>query len=151
LALVDRLGLNAVNNRFELLGMPDTRLVNDAETTPRDLLNYCTLLANGELISPEVSKSQLEVLAAQQINDLIPAGLPAGENWSVAHKTGNVDAMLGDAGIVFTLSVAYALVIINDDPVSCQASLQTFRAISQRVYRSFVPIESSFPAGDAQV
>jgi beta-lactamase class A len=141
LAMVDRLGLNAVNHRFELLGMPHTRLVYDAETTPRDLLNYLTLLADGELISPEVSSALMDLMASQQINDRIPAGLPAGEDWWVAHKTGNVDAMLGDAGIVHTRNGSFALVIINEGLVSYQASVSTFRAISQRLYHSFVPLD----------
>jgi beta-lactamase class A len=142
LAMVDRLGLNAVNHRFELLGMPHTRLVYDAETTPRDLLNYFTLLDDDELISPEVSGTLLELMTAQQINDRIPAGLPAGEDWSVAHKTANVDAMLGDAGIVHTQNGSFALVIINDGLVSYQASIDTFRSISRRLYSSFVPLEN---------
>lgn len=139
LATVDRLGLYAVNRRFVELGMPDTRLVYDAETTPRDLLTYFALLAEGELISPDVSDTLLNVLAAQSINFLIPSGLPGDESWWMAHKTGNVDAMLGDAGIVFTPNGAFAVVVINNDLVSYAASIQTFRAIARCAYRSIVP------------
>jgi beta-lactamase class A len=40
LALVDRMGVDAVNQRFIALGMPHTRLDYDAQTTPQDMLQY---------------------------------------------------------------------------------------------------------------
>jgi beta-lactamase class A len=142
LALVDRLGLNAVNLRFALLGMPNTRLAYDAVTTPRDVLSYFTQLAAGEVVSLEASDSLVGLLAAQEINDRIPAGLPAGEGWWVAHKTANVDDMLGDAGIVYTQNDdAYALIVINQGLTSYWTSVQTIRSISQSVYRAIVPLE----------
>jgi beta-lactamase class A len=143
LATIDRLGLAAVNQRFVDLGMPNTRLMYDAESTPRDLLTYFSLLADSELITPEVSDSILNLLSAQQINYLIPDGLPVDEDWRMAHKTGNIDAMLGDAGIVFAPHEVFALVILNNDLVSYGASINTFHAIAARVYASLVPPEPS--------
>jgi len=140
LALVDRLGLNAVNLRFASIGMPDTRLVYDAVTTPRDVLGYFSMLADGEVVSLDASNSLLELLAAQEINDRIPAGLPAGQGWWVAHKTANIDDMVGDAGIVYTPNDgAYALIILNQGLASYWTSVQTIRSISQSVYRVIVP------------
>jgi beta-lactamase class A len=142
LALVDRLGLNAVNLRFASIGMPDTRLVYDAVTTPRDVLSYFSMLADGDVVSPDASNSLVDLLAAQEINDRIPAGLPAGEGWSVAHKTANIDDMIGDAGIVYTRdNDAYALIILNQGLASYWTSVQTIRSISQSVYRVIVPHE----------
>jgi beta-lactamase class A len=146
LALVDRLGLNAVNLRFALLGMPETRLVYDAVTTPRDVLSYFTMLGDGTLVSVEASNSLLQLLGAQEINDRIPAGLPVGERWWVAHKTANIDDMFGDAGIVYTANDnAYALVILNQGVASYWSSVQTIRLISQSVYRVIVPLEAVAP------
>jgi len=142
LALVDRLGLNAVNLRFASLGMPDTRLVYDAVTTPRDVLSYFTMLADGDVVSLEASKSLVELLAAQEINDRIPAGLPVGGGWWVAHKTANIDAMVGDAGIIYTPNDgAYALIILNEGLANYWTSVETMRSISQSVYRVVVPLE----------
>jgi beta-lactamase class A len=139
LALVDRLSLTAVNTRFVALGMPDTRLVYDSETTARDLLTYFSLLADGKLVSQQASDQIIHLLAAQQINDRIPAGLPQRESWWVAHKTGNVDDMLGDAGVVYTANGAFALVIINQRMVNYSDSLQIFRMVSRVAYRAIVP------------
>jgi beta-lactamase class A len=139
LALVDRLSLTSVNNRFVQLGMPDTRLVYDSETTARDLLTYFSLLADGKIVSEQASDEIIHLLAAQQINDRIPAGLPSGEAWWVAHKTGNVDDMLGDAGVVYTTNGAFALVIINQHVVNYGDSLQIFRIVSRVAYRAVIP------------
>jgi beta-lactamase class A len=140
LALVDRLSLNAVNLRFSLLGMPETRLVYDAVTTPRDVLSYFSLLADGEVVSLDASDSLVELLAAQAINDRIPAGLPPGEAWWVAHKTANIDDMLGDAGIVYAPNDdEFALVILNEGLTSYWTSVDTLRSITHTVYRAIVP------------
>jgi beta-lactamase class A len=140
LALVDRLGLNAVNLRFGLLGMPETRLLNDAVTTPRDVLTYFTLLADGGVVSTDVSDSLIQLLAAQTINDRIPAGLPPDEEWWVAHKTANVDDMLGDAGIVHGANDdEFALIILNQRLTNYLAAVETIRSISGTMYRAIVP------------
>jgi hypothetical protein len=47
--MVNRLGPNALNRRFASLGMPDTHLIYDAETSPRDMLNLFLPLPDGEL------------------------------------------------------------------------------------------------------
>jgi beta-lactamase class A len=141
LALVDRLGLNAVNLRFAQLGMPETRLVINAVTTPRDMLSYFTLLADGGVVSIDVSDSLIQLLAAQTINDRIPAGLPPGEGWWVAHKTANVDDMLGDAGIVHAANDdEFALIILNQRLTSYLTAIQSIRSISAAMYRALVPL-----------
>jgi len=137
LALVDRLGLNAVNLRFSLLGMPDTRLLYDATTTPRDMLTYFTRLADEDVVSPDASDSLVRLLTAQEINDRIPAGLPSDGGWRVAHKTANVDDMLGDAGIVYApTNDAFALVILAQGPASYDDAIQAMRSIAQVAYRT---------------
>jgi beta-lactamase class A len=147
LALVDRLGLDAVNLRFASLGMPDTRLNYDAVTTPRDVLAYFSMLVDGNVVSLDASNGLLDLLAAQEINDRIPAGLPAGGGWWVAHKTANIDDMVGDAGIVHTSNNnAYALVVLNQGLNTYGSSVQTIRSISQTVYRVMVPLEDQPPA-----
>jgi beta-lactamase class A len=120
LALVDQLGVQAVNARFASLGMLKTHLNHDATTTPRDMLTFFTLLAEGQVISPDV-------------NDRIPAGLPDGADWRVAHKTGNVDNLIGDAGILYVPNGTYALVILNQSAGS-GAAAPVVQAIARCVY-----------------
>jgi beta-lactamase class A len=137
LALVGRLGLNAVNDEFRALGMPNTRLEDDAWTTPRDQLTFFRALARGEVVSATASRSMLELLARQQINDRIPKGLPSDAPWRVAHKTGNWESALGDSGIIDTPHGAFALSILADDVVSAQDADATFARIAALTYAAF--------------
>lgn len=66
--------------------------------TAADLAVVLQGLAAGTLASHYACTEILSVLAAQQINDAIPAGLPAG-TW-VAHKSGWVDGVSHDAALI---------------------------------------------------
>ena len=66
--------------------------------TPDDMTELFVKLAEGTYISPTVSESVLDILYRQQLNDRIPARLPAGTK--VAHKTGTIASAVNDAGII---------------------------------------------------
>ncbi|EMR06646.1 Extended-spectrum beta-lactamase PER-1 precursor [Bhargavaea cecembensis DSE10] len=66
--------------------------------TPDDMTAILTNLAEGAFISPGLSESVLDILYRQQLNDRIPARLPAGTK--VAHKTGTIASAVNDAGII---------------------------------------------------
>ena len=55
----------------------------------------------------------LELLAAQEFNEGIPAGLPAGTR--VAHKTGWVASLYHDAGVIYPYGVPpYVLSVLTE-------------------------------------
>lgn len=66
--------------------------------TAADLARILQALAAGTLASPDACAEIVSVLAAQQINDAIPIGLPRG-SW-VAHKSGWVDGVSHDAALI---------------------------------------------------
>lgn len=119
--LVDRLGVDRIRATVAKLGatgMNVRRGVEDTKayeagisntTTARGLLVLFDALARGEAVSPEASRAMVEVLARQQFNDAIPAGLPDGTR--VAHKTGSITRIHHDAGIVFGAR-PYVLVLL---------------------------------------
>jgi beta-lactamase class A len=53
----------------------------------------------GEVISKAASDAMLEILSCQQLNNKIPLLLPL--DFQVAHKTGEVDGVSHDVGIVY--------------------------------------------------
>jgi beta-lactamase class A len=71
-------------------------------TTPRDMATFFRLLRDDRLVSPLVSWRIKQVLSARVINDRIPALLPASAE--SIHKTGNLDGVIHDTGIVETPS-----------------------------------------------
>jgi beta-lactamase class A len=66
--------------------------------TAADLARTLQALYTGSAASPASCRELLSVLAAQQINDAIPAGLPAGTR--IAHKSGWIEGISHDAAIV---------------------------------------------------
>lgn len=67
-------------------------------TTPADIATFFMELANREIVSPEASDEMLQLLEQQEINDRLPALLPEGT--VCAHKTGDLNNVVHDAGIV---------------------------------------------------
>ena len=67
-------------------------------TTPRDMATFFRLLRDDQLGSPLVSWRMKSVLTPKVITDRLPALLPIDAN--VIHKTGNLEGVLHDAGII---------------------------------------------------
>jgi beta-lactamase class A len=87
------------------LGMNNT-------TTARDLAVLLRALAKGTAASPASTRVMLDMLLGQEFNDGIPAGLPPGVK--VAHKTGEITALLHDAAIIYPPGrEPYVLVILT--------------------------------------
>jgi beta-lactamase class A len=100
LALLRTLGAENVNGAFASLGMAHTRLGYPWNvTTARDQETLFAGLLAGTVVSPAASAEMLALLERQQVNDRLPAGVPAGT--VIAHKTGNLWDVAHDAGIVF--------------------------------------------------
>jgi beta-lactamase class A len=68
-------------------------------TTARDLAIILRSIDEGKAASPAATRQMLGILLAQEFNERIPAGLPAGTR--VAHKTGEITAVSHDAAIVY--------------------------------------------------
>lgn len=109
--LLERAGLSAVAEALAVCGTERSvvaRGIEDTEAsragvqnlvTAADLARTLQALAAETAASPAACREILAVLAAQQVNAAIPAGLPAGTR--VAHKSGWVEGVSHDAGIVY--------------------------------------------------
>jgi beta-lactamase class A len=69
------------------------------QTSARDLAVLLEAIEAGKAASKESSRKMLDILAAQEFNDEIPAGLPTGTR--VAHKTGWITGVTHDAALVY--------------------------------------------------
>jgi beta-lactamase class A len=109
--LLEAVGLDAVAEALKVIGANDSVVARGIEDAPArntgrgnlvtaaDLALTLRELAAHRVASPESCREILATLAAQQINDAIPAGLPPGTK--VAHKSGWVTGISHDAGIVY--------------------------------------------------
>ena len=138
--LIDKLTANAVNRTMDALGLPDTRSMrkvrgdgaklkdptgwSDAglkeenkkyglgSSTPREMVKLLEMLENGKVVSAAASKEMLEVLKRQQLRDGIARR--TGE-LPVASKTGSLDHLRSDVGILYTPQGRIAMAITIDE------------------------------------
>jgi beta-lactamase class A len=98
-------GKEALNKRFQEWGLTNTiinNLLPDLEgtntTTPKDLGNILGLINQGDILSLKSRDRVLEIMRQTKTRTLLPQGL--GEGASIAHKTGDIGTVLGDAGVI---------------------------------------------------
>lgn len=68
-------------------------------TTPSDIATFFMMLEEGNIVSADTSQEMVDLLKQQEINDRLPFLLPPGT--ACAHKTGDLDGVVHDAGVVF--------------------------------------------------
>jgi beta-lactamase class A len=109
----------------------DAGMINT--TTAADLATLLVAIENGKVLSPSSSALMRDILLAQEFNEKIPAGLPAGTR--VAHKTGEITAVSHDAAIVYpTGRKPYVLTVLTRGMRDGKASSALIADISRLVY-----------------
>jgi len=122
--LITLVGADAVTRTMRSLGAQRIQVLRGVEdgkafekglnntTTARDLALILLAIEEGRAASPAATREMLGILLAQEFNEKIPAGLPAGTR--VAHKTGEITAVSHDAAIVYPLGrKPYVLVVLT--------------------------------------
>ncbi len=79
------------------------------QTSPRDMVKLLSRMYLGEVIGPDSDRRMVDIMLQCKTNARIPAKLPEGVR--VAHKTGSIDHLTNDCGIVFTDSGDYVLTL----------------------------------------
>jgi beta-lactamase class A len=144
--LIAMIGAESVTSLIRRLGgqkMTVLRGVEDGKafalgmnnvTTARDLSILLKAIRDGR---PEIgthSKDMLDILLAQEFNEKIPAGLPAGTR--VAHKTGEITAHSHDAAIVYPAGrEPYVLVVLTRQIPDGKVASALIADVSRMVYQ----------------
>jgi beta-lactamase class A len=141
--LIDRLSAKSIQATVEALGaggmqvlrgVEDQKAFDKGMNNTTDAVGLGTLLwkiGRGEVVDSKASATMVEMLARQQFNEGIPAGVPKGTK--VAHKTGSITRVRHDAGIVYAPN-PYVLVVLTrgiEDPKVADALIAE---ISRIVY-----------------
>jgi beta-lactamase class A len=122
--VIELIGARRVMALMHQIGADDIQVLRGVEddkayhagmnntTTAYDLMLIFRALGESRVISPEASTKMIEILAAQEHNDGIPAGLPPAT--PVAHKTGSITRINHDAGLVTAPDgSSYVLVVLT--------------------------------------
>ena len=144
--VIELIGAKRVMRLMQEIGANDIQVLRGVEddkayragmnntTTAYDLMLVFRTLAEKRAISPRASEEMLEILAAQEHNDGIPAGLPRGTK--VAHKTGWIPSISHDSGIVYRPDgTQYVLVVLTRGFEKSDEADRVIAAISRALWR----------------
>jgi beta-lactamase class A len=127
-------GLGARRTRI-LRGVEDSKAfargLNNV-TTADDLAALLCALARGEVASAPACAQMRAILAAQQDDELIPAGLPPGTR--IEHKTGQITGHRHDAAIVTDEMGTYVLVVLTKGFADAVEAAGVVAAVARRVH-----------------
>jgi beta-lactamase class A len=135
-------GAEVLNQQFANWGLRGTVLRNklpDLEgtntTSPKDLINIIAQVDRGNLVSVKSRDRILQIMRQTKNDTLLPRGL--GEGAVIAHKTGNINTMLADAGMVdLPNGKRYLVAVMVKHPPETEKPAQTLiRDISKMSYR----------------
>ncbi len=143
--LIGLVTADSVQATMDRLGAPDLRVLRGVEdlkafeaglsnsTTADALAMVLEAIRDGRAVSPAADAEMVEILAAQDFNEMIPAGLPPGTR--VAHKTGWITEIHHDAAIVYPAEGApYVLVVLTEGLADREASARLGAEIARAVH-----------------
>jgi beta-lactamase class A len=139
--ILDRISADAVNDYLDSIAIPITRSNRKVRgdgtklkeptgwskagqleenkkyglgvSTPREMVRVLEMLEGGKIVSAEASKDILDIMKMQQVRDGIARHAP--EDLEIASKSGSLDALRSDVGIVYTKDGPIAMAITVDD------------------------------------
>jgi beta-lactamase class A len=139
--LIDILSFDKINSTAKNIGckytvlsrkMMDTKAISQGKenyTSVSDLLNIYWKIYKSECIGSPYDKEMIEILKNQTINTKIPLTLPKGT--SIAHKTGELQDVESDAGIVYSPRGDYVLCIMTSNVTSVPTTRNIIGSISK--------------------
>lgn len=146
--LIDRLGMDNINMAIADLGLKATRLqrrLMDSQAaregrenliTAMDIARLLELIYCGRNINKKYSDIMLDVMKRQQVRGRLDLYLP--EEVVIAHKTGDLDRLEHDAGIVFPDKGAYIICILVNEAATNKDAREIIGRISQMIYEEYV-------------
>ncbi|NBQ32774.1 MAG: serine hydrolase [Proteobacteria bacterium] len=137
-AIVRRIGVDRVNANNQRLGLSNTRYYIDDRpdtTTAADMARLLSLLATGRLAGVEATGQMLDLLQQVQPAAWLPRGVPP--TIAVAHKSGQLDAVRNDAGIVFGPTGRYVVVVLTDNRPNAMKGENAIVQVARSVHAYF--------------
>lgn len=118
---MDSLGLKNIRSMRKINGggdskallIPENRLFGLGSSTPREMVKLLEMIENGQIVSKEASAEMISILKRQQFKDGIGRNLP--DTIPSASKSGALDRLRSDVGIIYTRRGRIAMAITVDD------------------------------------
>jgi len=154
--LIDKVGMEAVNKRLDVLGLAKTRLRRkmmdlkaaaegrENVSTPLEMMTLLEKLWKGDVLKEPYRKDLLEILTIPKDSPL-RAGVP--EGIAVAEKPGELEAVRCDSGIVQLTGRPYVICVMTTYLKHDADGNQAITRISRLAYEHFSRLERSSEIG----
>jgi CubicO group peptidase (beta-lactamase class C family) len=142
--LIDKTGAKNVNKTMRSIGARDIQVLRGVEDTPAfekklnntvtayDLMLLFEQIGKGKMVSEKASKAMIGILEQQELKGVISAKLP--EDVRVANKTGSIEGVLNDSGIVYLPDGRKYVVVLLSRGATAADAKATLSSISQHIY-----------------
>ena len=135
-------GKEKINFDFKVWGLQRTHIANmlgDFEgtnkTSPYDLAYLLGRIDKGELVSPRSKKLMLTWLKQTRVRTLLPNVIDPSHK--IYHKTGDIKAMVGDAGIVENKDGSHTIIAIQvERPSNDLRANELIRTLAKVIYKN---------------
>lgn len=140
LLLTEKIKLSTVATFLRNNGLAETKVGGNDDnpvTTPYDVALFFEKLYKGKLANSEITNEMINLLKRQRLNEKLPKYLPV--EIATAHKTGELGRFTHDAGIVFSESGDYIVVVLAESD-SRTDSDERIANVSKEIYSYFAEI-----------
>lgn len=131
-ALAGQLGLRHTKLQRKMMDSAAARAGRDNFTAAEDMCRILELIRDGKNIDREYSDIMLEILKKQQVRGRLDLYLP--EDVPIAHKTGDLDYLEHDVGIVYLPNGEYIICVLTNEMESNKEAREVIGKISRVVY-----------------
>ncbi|HEV8383645.1 MAG TPA: serine hydrolase [Candidatus Acidoferrales bacterium] len=154
--LIDRVGLQNVNENLRRIGLTQTKLQRimldiDAQrasrenlSTPREMVMLLEMLDGGKTLDPKNTQAALEILKYPK-NTALRRSLPA--SVALASKPGGISGVACESGIVYLPGKPYAISVMTTYDKDSDAADNAITEVSRRVYAYFERLARSNSLG----
>jgi beta-lactamase class A len=119
------------------------------KSSPRDMVRLLEMLEKGQIVSKEASAEMIAILKGQQLKDGIGRGLPGSVD--SASKSGALDALRSDVGIIYSPRGRIAMAITVDEmPLVAYNQANPGLALIWKLSQILQDLLASAPAGSSQ-
>lgn len=132
--LTKKVKLNSIEDFIVKNGFNESMVGESPKTTSYDIALFFEKLYKGQLANTENTSKMIELLKKQTLNNKLPKYLPG--KTSIAHKTGEIDFLSHDAGIIFSEKGDYIIVILSESD-SPKGAEERIAQISAAVFNYF--------------
>lgn len=146
--LIDFLGMDALNQYFRQIGLKQTTIQRkmmdfvrlekgfDNTTSASDMALLFSRIYRRDLLSSAFSELTLDILSRQRIHESLSRYLV--DDVKLAHKTGGLETVDHDAGIVYSSSGDYLIGVFVTEVTNNDHARQLIGRISKVVYEYLV-------------